>query len=594
MSSTSPVRRLLAVAWPQRWRLALGALLGALAVGCAVALLATSAWLISQASLRPPILTLEVAIVGVRAFGIGRGVFRYAERLVSHDAVFRTLTTLRVQVYDRLARLGPAGVPAFRRGDLLTRLVDDVDGSQDLYLRAMLPGITAALVGAGAVVLATSVLPAAGAVLLLALLVGGIVVPWLTTWAGRRAERATAAVRGDLSSEVVDVLSGAGDLLVYGGAHQAVAAARATDVAYTRLAARSARAAGLAAAVGQLASGAAVVGSLIVGIAAVRDDTLDGVMLAVVVLLPLAAYEAVVGLPAAALAMARTRAGAARVYEVVDAPLVVHEPAEPAPLPEGPRHLVARDLRARWTPDGPPALDGVDLDLPPGHRVAVVGTSGAGKSTLASVLLRFLDHEGAVTLDGTDLADLADDDVRHVITALTQDPHVFDTTVAENLRLARREASDDDLVAALERVRLGDWFADLPHGLDTSLGAHGTGLSGGEAQRLALARVLLADRAVVVLDEPTEHLDPETADALTADLLELTRGRSTVVVTHRLVGLEDVDEVLVLDHGRVVARGSHDALLAADGDYARRWRREVALRDASTPPTPSTPPAPAS
>ena len=210
------------------------------------------------------------------------------------------------------------------------------------------------------------------------------------------------------------------------------------------------------------------------------------------------------------------------------------------------------------------------------------------------MLLRFLDHEGAVTLDGTDLADLADDDVRHVITALTQDPHVFDTTVAENLRLARREASDDDLVAALERVRLGDWFADLPHGLDTSLGAHGTGLSGGEAQRLALARVLLADRAVVVLDEPTEHLDPETADALTADLLELTRGRSTVVVTHRLVGLEDVDEVLVLDHGRVVARGSHDALLAADGDYARRWRREVALRDASTPPTPSTPPAPAS
>jgi ABC-type multidrug transport system fused ATPase/permease subunit len=210
--------------------------------------------------------------------------------------------------------------------------------------------------------------------------------------------------------------------------------------------------------------------------------------------------------------------------------------------------------------------------------VAVVGTSGAGKSTLAAVLLRFLDHEGQVEIDGVPLAALADADVRDLVVALTQDAHVFDSSVAENLRLARREATDDDLVDVLRRARLGPWLESLPQGLATPLGAHGTGISGGEAQRLALARVLLSDRPVMVLDEPTEHLDPETADALAADLLALTRGRSTVYVTHRLVGLEEVDEILFLAGGRVVERGRHEELVAAGGVYARRWAREVELR----------------
>ncbi len=329
-----------------------------------------------------------------------------------------------------------------------------------------------------------------------------------------------------------------------------------------------------------------MVGSILVAVPAVREGRLEGVMLAVVVLLPLAAYEAVLGLPAAALALARTRAGAARVFEVVDAPLVVHDPTNPVAMPAGPRHLVAAGLRARWHPDAPLALDGVDLDLPPGHRVAVVGPSGAGKSTLAAVLLRFLDHEGTVSLDGVDLADLADDDVRTATTALTQEPHVFDTSLEENLRIGRREASHEQMVAVLERVHLGGWLSGLPDGLRTPLGAHGSGLSGGEAQRLALARVLLADRPVVVLDEPTEHLDPATADALTADLLALTEGRSLVYVTHRLAGLDEVDEVLVLERGRVAARGRHADLLAAGGDYARRFERDLALRTGEAPTTP--------
>ena len=567
--TTRPLRRLLASSRPEWGRLGLAALLGALAIGCAVALLATSAWLISEASLRPPILTLEVAFVAVRAFGLGRGVFRYSERLVGHDAAFRSLTRLRVQVYDRLAQLGPAGVPGFRRGDLLTRLVADVDASQDLPLRVLIPSTAAVLVSAGAVALAFWLLPVAGLILLCALLVAGVVVPWLTSVAGKRAEEETAAVRGQLTSEVVDVLLGSGELLAFGTADEAIAAARASDVELVRVSGRSAVVSGAAAALSVLAIGAAVVTSLVVAIPAVLDGQLPGVCLAVLALLPLASSEAVVALPTAALSLASVRSSANRVAEVIDAPLVVHEAQPPSALVDGPRDVSLRGVSARWSPEGDWTLRDIDLELPAGHRVAVVGPSGAGKSTLASVLLHFLDHEGDATIDGVDLAELADDDLRQVVTALTQDTHVFDTTVAENLLLARRESTTDELLAALSAARLDDWLASLPNGLDTRLGAHGTGLSGGERQRLALARVLLADRPVLILDEPTEHLDAQTAESLAADLLRLTRGRTTLYITHRLSGLEDVDEIIVMEQGRIVERGRHHDLMAAGGAYAR-------------------------
>jgi ABC-type multidrug transport system fused ATPase/permease subunit len=297
------------------------------------------------------------------------------------------------------------------------------------------------------------------------------------------------------------------------------------------------------------------------------------VWLAVVALLPLAVYDVVSTLPASALAYQRVRGSAERVAEVLQAPDPVHEPREPQPMPRPPLPVTCRGLVAGWTDE--PVLRGVDLDVVSGERVAIVGPSGAGKSTLAMVLMRFLGYtDGSVHLDGRELRDLEGDAVREEVGLLTQDAHIFDTSVRENLHLGDPRASDDELRAVLARVGLAVWLSQLPTGLDSDLGPHGTAISGGERQRLALARLLLAERRLLVLDEPTEHLDPQAADALTDDLLTVTAGRSTVLITHRLRGLDQIDRIVVLIAGQVRAVGTHAELLDQGGWYADRWSAE--------------------
>ncbi|MDX3131818.1 thiol reductant ABC exporter subunit CydD [Streptomyces europaeiscabiei] len=565
------------MAGPRRGRLALALLLGSLALGSAVGLMATSGWLISRASQQPPVLYLMVAVTATRAFGIGRAVFRYAERLVSHDAVLRMLADTRVAVYRRLERLAPAGLRTTRRGDLLSRLVADVDALQDYWVRWLLPAGAAAAVSAASVGFTAWLLPEAGMTLAVGLLAAGAGVPLVTGAVARRAEHRLAPARGVLATRVADLLTGTAESTVAGALPARIAEARQADHVLTRIASRAATATALGDGLTALVSGLTVAVTALFGAQAVGDGRLSGVAMAVVVLTPLAAFEAVLGMPLAVQFRQRVRRSAERVYEVLDAPDPVREPEEPAEAPVSPFPLRLEGLGARYAGQDRDALAGLDLTLEQGRRIAVVGVSGAGKTTLAQVLLRFLDAwEGTYTLGGVDAYTLDGDAVRRLVGLCAQDAHLFDSSVRENLLLARKSASEAELRDALARARLLDWADELPDGLDTLIGEQGARLSGGQRQRLALARALLADFPVLVLDEPAEHLDLPTADALTADLLAATEGRTTLLITHRLAGLDAVDEVVVLAEGRVVQRGAYAELAVVDGPLRAMVEREAA------------------
>jgi ATP-binding cassette, subfamily C, bacterial CydCD len=523
---------------PMAGRLGLAALLGAGAALAGIGLMATSGWLISRAAQQPPVLELLVAVTAVRAFGISRGALRYLERLAGHDAAFRVLGRLRGRAYERLERLAPAGLAELRAGDLLERLVGDVDGLADLWLRVTLPYSVAILAGSVAVVLCGLLVPMAGAVLALSLLLAAVAAPALGARASRIADCRLGPLRGALSAGTLDVLAGADELRVAGAAAGRLSHLADLDARLAAEETRVARGVGLDALVGGLAAGSGVWLALVAGIAALRSGQLEGVMLAVVALTVLAAHEAAAGLGPAAQHLPGLASAARRVFDVLDRPDPAPDPLLPLAVPAGPYTLRIRGLRARYAVDGPPVLDGIDLEAPPGGRVLVTGSSGSGKSTLAATLLRFLEPEaGSLELVGghasVDLRQLRGDDVRRVIGLCAQDPHVFDTTLAENLRLARPGASDDDVRSVLRRAQLLPWVESLPHGLDTLVGESGSHLSAGQRQRLSLARALLADFPIVIFDEPTEHLDDETASALVEAILNTTQGRTVIFMTHR-------------------------------------------------------------
>ncbi len=523
--------RLIRFARPRAGRFGLGVLAGAGASGSGVALIAVAAWLLATAATHPPLTALSVAVVATRALGVTRGLTRYAERLVTHDAALRTLAGLRARVFDRLAVSEP--VHRFRSGDLVNRFVGDVDATQDLLVRGLAPPLAALLAGAGTVALATALHGPSGLLLAGGLILAGLAVPATAALAGRGPGRRRAAARAELTTTLVDTLHGAPDLHVHGAMPAAVARVVDADDRLLDDAAREARILGFGAGATALLAGATLWAVLSEAIAA----QVGTVPLAVLGLTVLAAFEIVAPLPAAATRLGAVRAAARRLFAVLDTPPSVQ--VRPAPTVPGAAGLQIRGLRVRYADDEPWVLDGLDLDLPPGRRVAVVGPSGAGKSTLAAVLFRFRDADaGTVHIDGTDIGSLPPDEVRRTLSGMPQDPHLFVGTVADNLRIAAPDASDAELRAVLGRVRLGD--LDLM----AQVGVGGTRLSGGMRQRIALARALLTDATVLVLDEPTAHLDPGTRDALLDDLLDAAAGRSLLVITHDRTQLDRFDEVL--------------------------------------------------
>ena len=543
----SIVRRLVAFSDAPGWSFALSIGLGAITVCLGVALMATAGYLISRAAEQPPILSLTVTIVAVRFFALSRPLVRYLERLASHDLAFRALQRIRTRFYRLIEPLAPGQLEGYRHGELLTRMVGDVDALQGLYLRALGPPLVALLAAAACIGAAAAFLPVAAAVLAVGLLVGGVAVPALAGGLGRRVGRRQADARGKLTAELVELLRGAPELVVFGREQDVLDRVRATDRVLSRLARRDALVAGLGDALSILVAGVTAAGVLALAVSAHDTGTLDRVLVAMLALLALSAFDAVAPLPSAARELSGLLRAGRRVLEVADREPSVRDPAEPLPAPSRPTLVALEAVTARYEPSEPPVLRDFDLRLEPGSRVALVGRSGAGKTTVTNLLLRFLDPEdGRVTIAGRDVRDYRQEDVRATFALAGQDAHLFNSTIRANLGLARPGATDAELRDALARARIGEWVDSLPDGLDTLVGEEGVQLSGGQRQRLTIARALVSEAPVLVLDEPTAHLDAPTARALMDDVLDAADGRSVLLITHRPEGLARMDEIVSL------------------------------------------------
>ena len=550
----------------------------------------TSAWLISTAALHPSVAALSVAVVGVRFFGITRGIFRYLERLVSHDVTFRLLSRLRVWFYEKLEPLAPARLMEYRAGDLLARIVGDVETLENFYVRVISPPLTTILVGFFTSIFLASFHPKLALAFLTFFLSLGLILPILAQIISRQAAVDTITLRANLHTRLVDGIQGMADLLAYGRGEHRLAEIAANGLNYGNAQRRMARVTGFHSGLTTLLTNLGMWTILVLAIPLVNAGTLAGPMLASLSLLTFASFEAVMPLPLAAQMWNSAREAARRLFEVVDTVPVISD--QLSVISERPKitnyDLRITDLSFTYPNQSTPALQHVTFDpsrasghrLQPNRSIAIVGPSGAGKSTLANLLLRFWDYSsGDITLGAESLKMYEQDEVRAKIGLVSQNTYFFNTSVRENLRFARRRVTQEEIESAAKSAQIHDFIMGLPKGYDTMIGEQGLRLSGGERQRLAIARAIIKDAPILILDEPTANLDPLTEKQVLETLFVLMKRKTCLLITHRLVGLENMDEILVMNHGQIVERGTQSQLMEMNGLYRRLWDLQMRVLD---------------
>ena len=555
-----------------RWKwMTASVLLGAATIGSSLGLLSASGFIIATAALQPSIAELQLAIVGVRFFGIARGVFRYLERILSHQTTFRLLAKLRIWFYEELEPLAPERLLYFKSGDLLARIISDIETLQQFFLRVLSPPLVAMIISLCAGFFLARYCPTLTWVLIIGLVLAGFLLPWWIQALHRGTGQRLIQTSGQYQSTLIETLQGSADLLGLNADQNQIERLGEINNRFLALQRKSNQLQSLGETLSGLIIQLTIATALIVSIPLVNKGSLSGVDLTVIVLAVIASFEAVLPLPDALQNLERSLAAGRRLFEITDAESVVKDPSNPLPRPAS-FDLQVDTISFQYEGQGIPALAKLSFQLPERGCMAIVGPSGAGKSTVVNMLLRFWDPDtGRILLGGNDLRSYNLSNLRSWMAVLSQNTHIFNGTIKENLLLARPDADNELLIESTQRAQLHDFVMTLPETYETWVGEGGVQLSGGERQRLALARVLLKDSPILILDEPSANLDTLTEQALFASLREVIAQRTTILISHRLVAMELVNQILVLHNGRLIEQGDHTSLLQAGGFYKRMW-----------------------
>lgn len=549
----------------------LAGILGCLTIVSNIGLMAASAYLISSAALHPSIIELSVAIIGVRSFGISRAVFRYLERYVSHDATFRLLGTIRVWFYTKLEVLAPARLLEWRSGELFSAIVGDVETLKEFYLRVLAPPFIAVLVVIGTCLFLAKFNLIFVYVLLGGAVILGVLLPMVVSIVQKSIADELTTAKTQMKAQLVDSITGIVELAAFGQTRRQAQRIAELDESLTGLQGRVVNMTGMVDAAGLLIVNATMWLVLWFAIPLVHSGQLEGIYLAVVALTVQSSFEAVLPLPLAVHYWAESIAAARRLFAIVDRSPAVLDKADGI-IASADATIKVERLSFRYHGQGTEVLRDVSFTLASGKSLAIVGPSGAGKSTLMYLLLRFWDYDqGTIWLGGQELKSYQSQKLRNMFSVVSQQSHMFNASIRDNILLARPDASEAEFQQVLESAELNEWVKALPQGYDTMVGQNGHALSGGQRQRIAIARALLRNAPILILDEPTVGLDALTEEAIMKTIEKLMAGRTTILITHRLTGLQNMDEILVLEAGVLVEQGSQRELLAREGLFYQLW-----------------------